>query len=47
MTKTTDLNFISNNVKGIPNSLKRLKTFSFLKENISYNGVISSRNSFF
>ena len=47
MTKTTDLNFISSIVKAISNSLERLKTFSYLKENISYNGVISSRNSLF
>ena len=40
MTKTTDNNFISNNVKGIENSLKRLKTFNYLKENISSNGVL-------
>ena len=39
MTKTTDLNFISNNVKGIQNSLKRLKIFN-LKENICYNGIL-------
>ena len=39
MTKTTDINFISNNVKGIQNSLKRLKMFN-LKENICYNGVL-------
>ena len=30
MTKTTDINFVS--VKGIQNSLKRLKTFNYLKE---------------
>ena len=29
---TTDINFISNNVKGIRNSLKRLKFFYYLKE---------------
>ena len=29
MTKTTDINFISNNVKGIQNSLKRLKNFYY------------------
>ena len=34
-----DINFISNNVKGIQNSLIRLKTFNYLKENMSYNGV--------
>ena len=39
MTKTTDINFISNNVKGIQNSLKRLEIFN-LKENICYNGVL-------
>ena len=38
MTKTTDINVISNNVKGIQNSLKRLS--SFLKENMFYNGVL-------
>ena len=31
MTKTTDINFISNNVKGLQNCLKRL---NYLKENI-------------
>ena len=40
MTKTTNNYFISNNVKGIENSLKRLKTFNYLKENISSNGVL-------
>ena len=40
MTMTTDINFISNNVKGIQNSLKRLKIFNYLKENISYNDVL-------
>ena len=29
MTKTTDINFISNNAKGIQNSLKRLKMFNY------------------
>ena len=38
MTRTTDINFISNYVKGIQNSLKRL--FNYLTENISYNGVL-------
>ena len=40
MTKTTDINFISNNVKGIQNSLKRLKIFNSLKEKASYNGIL-------
>ena len=40
MTKTKDINFISNNVKGFQNSLKRLKIFNYLKENISFNGVL-------
>ena len=40
MTKTTDINFISNNVKGIQKSLKRLKIFTYLKENMSYNGAL-------
>ena len=37
---STDINFISNNVKGIRNSLKRLKIFYYLKENMSYNSVL-------
>ena len=40
MSKTTDINFISNNVKGFQNSLKRLKIFNYLKENLSYNGFL-------
>ena len=32
MTKTTDLSFISNNVKGIQNSLKDLKLLVILKK---------------
>ena len=34
MTKTTDLSFISNNVKGIQNSLKDLKLLVILKKHI-------------
>ena len=40
MIKTTGINFISNNVKGIQNSPKRLKTFNYLKENLSQNGAL-------
>ena len=40
MTKTTVINFIQNNVIGIQNSLKRLKVFNSLKENMSCNGVL-------
>ena len=40
MTETTDINFISNNVKGIQNSLKRLKIFNSLKEKASCNGIL-------
>ena len=39
-TKTTGINFISNNVKGIQNSLKNFRIFNHLKENISYNSVL-------
>ena len=35
-----DINFILNNVKGFQNSLKRLKIFNYLKENLSYNGFL-------
>ena len=40
MTKTMDINFISDNIKGIQISLKIFKIFSYLKENISHNGVL-------
>ena len=40
ISKTTDINFISNNVKGIQNSLKRLDIFNYLKENMSFNGAL-------
>ena len=40
MTKAMDINFISNNVKVFQNSLKRLKIFNYLKENLSYNGLL-------
>ena len=40
LTKITHINFISNNVKGIQNSLKTPKIFDFLKENMSKNGVL-------
>ena len=33
-------NFISNNVKGIEASEKRLKLFEYLKNNINDNGII-------
>ena len=33
-------NFISNNVKGIRSSEKRLKIFEYLKNNIHYNGFV-------
>ena len=32
------LHFISNNVKGLPNSLKRIKIFEYLKNNLGSNG---------
>ena len=40
ISKTTDINFISNNVKGIQNSLKRLDIFNYLKENMSFNSAL-------
>ena len=33
-------NFISNNVKGIRSSEKRLKIFEYLKNNIHHNGFV-------
>ena len=34
------LHFISNNVKGLQNSLKRIKIFECLKNNLSSNGFL-------
>ena len=34
------LHFISNNVKGLQNSLKRIKIFEYLKSNLGYNGFL-------
>ena len=34
------LHFISNNVKGLPNSLKRIKIFEYLKNNLGSNGFL-------
>ena len=42
-----DINFISNNVRGIQNSLKRLKISNYLKENISSNDVLFLQETHF
>ena len=34
------LHFISNNVKGLQNSLKRIKIFEYLKNNSGSNGFL-------
>ena len=34
------LHFISNNVKGLQNSLKRIKIFEYLKTNLGSNGFL-------
>ena len=34
------LQFISNNVKGLQNSLKRIKIFEYLKNNLGSNGFL-------
>ena len=39
MSNTID-NFISDNVKGICSSLKRLKIFEYLKNNLHHNGFV-------
>ena len=41
MSNATNYNFISNNVKGIQASKKRLKLSEYLKQNINFNGFIS------
>ena len=40
MGKVTNCNFISNKVKGIQASKKRLKLFEYLKQNVNFNGFI-------
>ena len=40
LSNATNYNFISNNVKGIQASKKRLKLFEYLKQNINFNGFI-------
>ena len=39
------LHFISNNVKGLQNSLKRIKVFEYLKEYLGSNGFLLLRES--
>ena len=34
------LQFISNNVKGLQNSLKRIKIFEYLKNNLGSKGIL-------
>ena len=40
MRNATNYNFVSNNIKGIQVSKKRLKLFEYLKSNINFNGFI-------
>ena len=40
MSNATNYNFISNNVKGIRITKKRLKPFEYLKQNMNFNGFI-------
>ena len=40
MSNTTNYNLISNDVKGIQTSKKRLKLFEYLKQNTNFNGFI-------
>ena len=40
MNNATNYNFVSNNVKGIQVSKKRLKLSEYLKQNINLNGVV-------
>ena len=40
MSNATNLNFISNNIKGIPAFKKRLKLFEYLQQNITFYGFI-------
>ena len=40
MSNATNYNFISNNVKGIHATKKRLKLFEYLKRNINFSGCV-------
>ena len=40
MSNATNYNFISNNIKGIQASKKRLKLFEYFKQNIYFNSFI-------
>ena len=40
------LHFNSNSVKGLQNSLKKIKIFEYLKENLDSNGFGFTRNLF-
>ena len=41
LSNTSDLNFLSNNVKGLQSSKKRLKLFQYFKNKISPKGILS------
>ena len=45
MSNATNFNFISNNVKGIQDSKKRLKLFEYLQQNINFNDFILFQKS--
>ena len=40
MRNATNYNFVSNNIKGIQVSKKRLKLFEYLKSNINFNSFM-------
>ena len=40
MINATNYNFISNNIKGIHTTKKRLKLFEYLKQNINFSGFV-------
>ena len=40
LSNTFDFNFLSNNVKGLKSSKKRLKLFQFFKNKISPKGIL-------
>ena len=41
----SEITFISNNVKGIQNSIKRIKLFEYLKSYVTGNGFCSTGNA--
>ena len=47
LSNTSDFNFLSNNVKGLQSSKKRLKLFQYFKNKISPKGILFLQETHF